>query len=52
MPSACTDFGEIQSGYDARALNNPMTIMDDPLTRGLRRNRIRQYVYIVGEIMS
>ena len=40
MPSAYAVFGEIRSGYDARARGNSMAVIDHPFLRGLRRNRI------------
>ena len=40
MPSAYTDFGEIQSDYDARAWGDSMTLASKSFVRGLRRNRI------------
>ena len=33
-------FGEIRSGYDARAMGYPMAVIDSLFVRGLRRNRI------------
>ena len=33
-------FGEIRSGYDARAIGNSIAVFDSLFARGLRRNRI------------